>query len=155
MGLISPLLKWRDDRDRLTKLRFDLEDAHDEFQKEITAAKLKHGSEEWERAYAGYDFQCDTIRADIDEIETAALIRRAREWGVPIPPRPFWSEEPVYDDEYWDWSRIHGKYYLSAKGKALLRREAYAEMEMFYKPWLSWAALLISIVSLMFSVLKR
>ncbi len=112
-------------------------------------------AEEWESANSDYFSECDLIQSQIDEIETARIIRRAKAWGVPIPPSPKWSEEPVYDDEYWDWSNIHGKYYLNAKGKALLRREAYTEMEMFYKPWLTWAALAISVISLVFSMLKR
>lgn len=139
----------------MAKLRFDIEALDAKFREEVAAKKLIRNSDEWNLVYGEYDNDRDLLQSEIDEIETANSIRRAKAWGVPIPPRPIWSEEPVYDDNYWDWSRVHGKYYLNAEGKALLRREAYAEMEMFYKPWLTWAALAISIISLVFSILKR
>ncbi|MBP1856850.1 hypothetical protein [Rhizobium herbae] len=153
MGPISSILKWRDDRHRLAKLRFDLEDLDIAFRNKVKVEKLRRGSEEWERAYADFDNYRELYDADIAQLETTNQIRRASAWGVPIPFRPI-SEEPVYDDKYWDWHRPHASYYLSDVGKAFLRRETYAEMEMRSKPWIPWIAIGISVISLLVSLLK-
>ncbi|AVA21591.1 hypothetical protein [Rhizobium sp. NXC24] len=153
MGLLSKLLKWRDDRHRLATLRYDLEDVDAAFRTKMQKEKLRRGSDEWQHAYADYDNQRELLDAEIDQIETQNHIRRARAWSVPIPSRPI-SEDPVYDDKYWIWSRVHGTYYLTDEGKALLRRETYAEIEMRYKPWTTWVAVGISIISLAISIFK-
>ncbi|NTH50923.1 hypothetical protein G6L09_08045 [Agrobacterium rhizogenes] len=154
MGLISPLLKWRDDRHRLAKLRFDLEDVEDKFRRKLEVESLKRGSEKWEKAYADYANDKDQIYAEIDQLETKNLLKRAKVWNVAIPPRPIPLPEPDRDDNYWDWCDVHGCYYLSDEGKELLRHKAYSEMEMFYKPWLSWMAVGISVLSLIISVFR-
>jgi hypothetical protein len=153
MAWIAEIIRWRDDRHRLAKLRFDLEDVEAAFKKKVEAGKLRRGAEGWDEVYGDFDANSESIHADIDEIETRNHIRRAKAWAVPIPHRPI-SQEPVYGDKYWVWCRVHGRYYLNDEGKALLRREANVEMEMFYKPWLSWAALGMSVISLTISVLK-
>jgi hypothetical protein len=153
MGIIAEVLRWRDDRHQLSQLRLDLEDAENEYRNKVQEQKLRRGTDAWDRAYFDYDTHTEFVYAQIDEIETRNAIRRAKAWRVPIPQRPI-SEEPVYDDQYWSWSNPHGRYYLTDKGKLLLRREANIEMEMFFKPWLSWAAVAISVISLTISVLK-
>ncbi|ANM12458.1 MULTISPECIES: hypothetical protein [unclassified Rhizobium] len=153
MGLVAEILRRRDDRYRLAQLRFDLEDAENEFRSKVQEQKLGRGTDAWDRAYFDYDTRREFVYAQIDEIETRNAIERARAWRVPIPQRPI-SEEPVYDDQYWSWSNPHGRYYLTDEGKLLLRREANIEMEMLFKPWLSWGALAISVISLTISALK-
>ncbi|TRB52250.1 hypothetical protein EXN71_31420 [Rhizobium rhizogenes] len=153
MELISSLLKWRDDRHRLAKLRYDLEDVDMAFRRKVQEEKLRRGSDEWDYAYSNYDNERELIDAEIDQIETQNYIRRARAWSVPIPWRPI-SEDPVYDDKNWIWSRVHGTYYLTDEGKALLRRETYAEIEMRYKQWTTWVAVGISMLSLIISLLR-
>lgn len=153
MELVHQQLKrWRD-RGRLKRLRSRLKEDETSFQTKVKTEQLRRGSDEWEEAYRDYENQSELTEGEIEEIETRHYLTRAKAWHVPIPPLPV-SEYRVYDDKYWDWHRVHGRYYLSADGKAYLRRECYAEMEMFFKPWVTWSALGISIISLAFSILK-
>ena len=149
--VISKLLEWRDNRHRLAALRYDLEDSAQAFQRKIIEKNLKRRSDEYEQLYWDHDTNRQLIESEIDQIETKNLIARAKSWGVPIPSRPSSESE---ENIYWYWCRVHGHFYLTDEGKALLRREAYAEMEMRFKPWVTWLALSISVVSLAVSLLK-
>lgn len=49
---------------------------------------------------------------------------------------------------------VHGRYYLTEEATRRIRRDVYNEREMLMKPWLTWLAVLISVISLVVSVLK-
>lgn len=149
--MIKRLLKWRDDRHTLARLKYELEDDDAKFQRAVKEHRLRRGSDEYEKLYWDHDNNRQLTEAEIDAIETKKAIDRAIAWDVPIPPVPRSEDE---DDQYWHWCRVHGRYYLTDEGRALLRREAYAEMEMRFKPWLTWLAIGMSATSLIISVVK-
>lgn len=148
MSLIRKAIHWRDRRWKLAKLRFDIEDRNKEFEIEVASKGLRKGTDEYNYA----DWRCwqDNLlsHSEIDQIETAVLIKRARRWEVPLPTFPDDRDE---GNAHWYWSQPHGAFYLTTEGKMLLRREAYAEMEIRFKPWLSVAAIVISVISLIIS----
>lgn len=149
--MIAKLLKWRDDRHRIAELRFAIEDADKDFRSAVAKRKLRRDSDAYQELYMSAENERELAEAEISDIETENAIRRARAWGVPIPPVPY--QEDV-GDQYWYWCRVHGRFYLNDNGTALLRRESYAEMEMRFKPWLTWLALIMSGISLMYSLWK-
>lgn len=150
MSLIKNVFSWRDRRWQIAKLRFAIEDRRKKFETEVREKKLRKGTEEYE--YADWSCWQDNLidESDIDQIETAVLIERARKWEVPLPTFP---EDRDEGNAHWYWSSPHRAYYLTTEGKMLLRREAYAEMEIRFKPWLSVAAIVISVISLINSFL--
>jgi hypothetical protein len=136
MGIIAEILRWRDDRHQLAQLRFDLEDAENEYRNKVREQKLRRGTEAWDSAYFEYDTHREVVYAQIDEIETRNAIRRAKAWRVPIPQRPI-SEEPVYDDQHWSWSNPHGRYYLLTRENYFFAAKRMSRWRCFISPGLA------------------
>ncbi|MFS8123779.1 hypothetical protein QD336_15280 [Rhizobium sp. BR 250] len=121
------------------------------YRAKLKETKYRRGSKEAEDLYWGYRNDVDLTEASLNELETAAALKRARKWGVPVPHRP---NSEADENDAWNWSSVHFRHYLSTDGKALLRRQCFAEIEMFYKPWATWLAVCISFLSLAISVFK-
>lgn len=149
--MLARLKQWRDDRYRLIQLNYDRESANQAFDQDVAERMLNPSSDEYGSRYAELAVQLDVIDWEIDRIETRRAVARAIYWQVPLPPRPFKRSD---EDEFWLSSSIDGKHYLTEHGKAHLRREIHREWEMWSKPWLSWGAVAISIVSLAVAALK-
>jgi hypothetical protein len=149
MGWLKNLKRFRDERHQLIQLRHGIDRAEQSFREKVEG--LKHADEEYQYHLGEFFHELDMLRAEIGEIETAQMQRSASEWRVPIPARPFRKEEAT---DLWEWHDPHERYYLSENGLSRLRREVYQEWEMWSKPWLSWAAIAISLFSLAISVLK-
>lgn len=149
MGWLGDLKRFRDDRDKLIQLRHQRE-RHLERLNETTAG-LKRNSNDYQIAVSDYFNTVDLVDAEIAKIETAQTLRRAEQWRIPIPQRPYKRDE---DTDFWEWHAVHGRYYLTEEAMRRVRRDVYEEREMWLKPWLSWLAVLISVVSLAVSVLK-
>lgn len=151
MGWISYIRKWNCDRYKIIQLRHQLAHLDAQFEIMKKTSKHKRGSDESEKEYWDHFNNVDLTQSALDEIESRRAIERARYWGVPIPGRPpEWTQE----NDNWDWSTVHYTHYLSEEGKALLRRQCYAEMEMAYKPWATWLAVGASFLSLIISLVK-
>lgn len=151
MGLLESLFEWRDDRNKVAQLNYELQDLEEAFEK--GAEREYQDKREFGYRSAYYDFrhEADTIQAAIDQLETKRSIRRAIRWRVPVPSRPANDEA---DDGYWQWSVPHQCFYLSDTGKTHLRREIALEAELLFRPVLSWGAVCISLLALIVSVLK-
>ncbi|XUY27948.1 hypothetical protein RMR21_006245 [Agrobacterium sp. rho-8.1] len=121
------------------------------YERARTGSKFKPGSVEAQKMYWDHYSDRDLLQADLDEIESRKAIERARHWGVPIPQR-IYKEMETNDD--WDWSSVHYRHYLSEKAKMILRRECAAEIDIYYKPWATWIAVIISFVALLVAVFK-
>ncbi|MFI0843522.1 hypothetical protein [Mesorhizobium sp. IMUNJ 23232] len=148
MGWLESLLRYRNERDELIRLRHGLEYNNATF-KEKTADLSKRSQEYRDAVNEGAN-EHYLMSAEIAEIETAQMLRKAARWRIHVPLRPT-NED---DTEMWEWNVIHGRHYLSEKAMMQIRRDAYQEFEMRSKPWLSWMAILISIISLVVSVLR-
>lgn len=149
--LFEKLARSRDDRVRLAELEYEIEDLIKAFRAEVERRGLKEGTDAYESAYSGFHNDLDLLHAEINQIQTRRLLARAASWLVPIPPRPRAAED---DTEYWWWCRVHGTHYLTDRGRTHLRREVYQEIDLRYRQVPSWAALAISVISLVVSVLK-
>ena len=149
MGLFEKLKRDRDERYNLSQLRYSRERAEEGFKAAV--AGLKPRDEQYQEHRANMFAEIDYTDASIAEIETKMIIRRSLRWKVPIPARPMKEGEP---HDFWTWHEIHGRYYISDKGQSQLRREIHQEWEMWWKPWLSWVAIGISVISLGFSIIR-
>ncbi|TGQ12132.1 MULTISPECIES: hypothetical protein [unclassified Mesorhizobium] len=137
------------DRKMLTELRLE-RDRHLQTLHE-TIDGLKQNSDEYRIAVADYFASVDVVEARMAEIETAQTLRRAEKWRIPTPQRPYKEDEHT---DFWQWHAVHGRYYVTDEAMRRVRREVYEEREMFLKPWLTWFAVLISVISLAVSALK-
>jgi hypothetical protein len=151
MGWLKDLLIWNEDRYKIIQLRHELDRIDAMYAQARKAAGFQPGSQDDNNLYWSFTNDRELTLAELDEIETKTLLRRAKKWNIPIPARPIM---PTEENEYWNWCGPHYRHYLSAMGKTYLRREAFAEMEMYSKPWATWLALGVSGLSLLISVLK-
>lgn len=151
MGILSDIGQWNERRYKMIQARHDLVKLRIDHEQELHEKSLKLGSADYNRLVDEYYHDHQLASADLDELESDHLLRRARRWGVPIRTRPEHGE----DNEEWDWSAMHRRHYLSAQGKSRIRRECFNEMEMFYKPWTTWLAVVISIISLVISIFRH
>jgi len=148
LDLLKDWWQQRMDRQRIIQLRHDIDHLHDCLSKKTEG--LRPRDQEYQHHVAEFFADLDCIRADIAELETKHMKQRATYWRVPIPQRPYKREE---ESEYWEWHDPHGAFYLSENGMKRLRREVHHDWEMWSKPWLSFMAVGISLLSLLISVL--
>ncbi|MBA1139374.1 hypothetical protein [Mesorhizobium neociceri] len=149
MALFGELKRYRDERDALIQHRHNRDSLLERLNE--TTAGLKRNSQEYQIAVGDYFATIDIVDAEIAEIETAQTLRRAGQWRILTPQRPYKEDE---DNDFWEWHGVHGRYYLTEEAMRRVRREVYEEREMRMKPWLTWLAVLISVISLAISVLK-
>lgn len=149
MGAIRRIRKWRDRRHELIQLRHQLEALDRDF---IENSKdLSPQSEEFEALHQSYRAENDVLSAGVRSIQTMIAIERALRWRTELPPRP---ELPDLDNEHWGWNTVVGGYHLTSAGMREIRHAVAFEVELFYKPWLSWIALAVSVFSLIVSLAK-
>lgn len=149
MGTFAGLLKRREEYNRVVQLRYELRDLYNEFRNATEG--LSPGAEDYREKQSAYDNERDLAGAEIDQIQTKHAFQRALYWGIPIPQLP---KEHKLENDFWEWNQVHGRFYLTTGAKASIRRQAYQEMEMMMKPWISWGAIAISVVSLIVAVFK-
>ncbi|WP_172746536.1 hypothetical protein [Neorhizobium sp. T25_13] len=149
MGVGKVLFDWRDRRYRLIQLRLEREKAYEDF---YTRTKgLNRRSEEYESLDGDHQNAVALLSAEIGRLETLDLLRRAYRWRAPVPGHPVLPET---ENEHWAWNRVIGGYHLTTKGMREVRHAVAAEVDLYYKPWLSWAAIAISFLALIVSVFK-
>lgn len=141
----------RDERIELVRLREDEATVLSAFKKQVAEAGAVPASREWRSIHSQFENELSLIRANIGEIETRKTLRMAGKWDVPVPPPPYYSSD---GHPYWSWHGVHARYYINEDGKAFVRREVYAERDMRSRPYLAWAAIAISVVSLAVAALK-
>ncbi|MAY61553.1 MAG: hypothetical protein CML29_05020 [Rhizobiales bacterium] len=149
MSLIRNLRRYRDERHRLIQLGYEIEQNEREYREK--SAGLKRNSEEYQKLLFDLHGERQLIDAQIAQIETEQVIRKANFWRVPIPRYPSNEDQR---DENWDWHSVYGRHFLSVKAVRDIRREVYEEREMWTRPFLSWGAIVISLVSLAIAFLK-
>lgn len=150
MEWFQEIWRYGDERQRLIQLKHQLTDLSEQMRR--TTSGLKTRSEAFQSAISEYGYEADLILSEIAEIETGQALRRAEKWRVPIPKRPF--SEYGQDTDFWEWSSAHGRYYLTDFGLREVRKMVHDEREMMSRPVLSWAALGISVISLIVAALK-
>lgn len=149
MGWIKSISRYRDERDQLIQYRHFREKLESDFK--AATENLRPRDEDYQFRVGEFFAELDSVNAEIAEIETAQMKRRAGIWRIPIPGRP---REDGAEDEFWTWHDVHGRYYISERGMRQLRRDIHEEWEMWWKPWLSWLALGVSLFSLAISIFK-
>lgn len=149
MGWLRDIFKYRDERHELIQRRLDRDEIERHYTEAIAGTNPR--DDEHHTLVAEFFHEMDTINAAIAELETAQIKRRAAKWRIPIPKRPYKDDDA---DDFWEWHYVHGVAYISLKGMSQLRKEIYQEWEMWWKPWLTWVALGLSILSLVFAALK-
>jgi hypothetical protein len=147
--LFEKLGRWRDERNRISALSYEAQNIRDLHRPLIETAKSV-SRDAFGGAIAEMQFELQIPEYEIDRLETSMRLREARRWGVPLPDRPNSGDS----DDYWDYCYSMGDHVLSVKGHKYLRREIANEREIFQKPFLSWAAICISVVSLVVSALN-
>lgn len=150
MAVFKRLATWRDQRNAIAQLNYRIDDLSNDFRSEVAERNLKRGTDEYEQAYGSFRNEYDLSAAEVEAIETLKMLSSGRRWGVPVPRSPTDDHE---DNEYWAWNSIHGRHYLSQNGRRYIRHAVAEEMDILFRPYLSWAAIAISIVSLIVSAL--
>lgn len=151
MGVLSYIRSRVHHREQAAQLRHQIALLDEQYERLKHGKMFKPGSEEGRKQYWDHFNERDLLEAELDELESGRSIERALYWGVPVPPRP---DKQMQINDHWDWSTVHYRHYLNDKGKMVLRRECAIEIEMYYKPWATWIAVIISFVALLVAVLK-
>ncbi|WP_421360272.1 hypothetical protein [Agrobacterium rosae] len=150
MGWIAEVRRYGEERQNLIQLRHSLDDLGRRMSDETAGLKTK--SDAFQKAISTYGHEADLILSEIAEMETRQAIIRAQRWRVPIPQRPYGNRGQ--DTDFWEWSVAHGLYYLTDHGLREVRKMVHDEREMLSRPIITWAALAISVISLIVSALK-
>lgn len=151
MGVIKRIKAWRDMRHEIVQLNYQINGYWAEFNAHVETNDLKDGTDEFEALWAEYRSCREIPEARLAQLQNYRSLRRVDYWDVPLPPRP--SEDRV-DNEYWEWNRIDQRYYLSSAGHRFIRHEVALERDIKFRPILSWAAIIISVCSLLVTFLK-
>ncbi|RWI20334.1 hypothetical protein [Mesorhizobium sp.] len=150
MAVFKRLATWRDQRNAIAQLNYRIDDLSNDFRSEVAERNLKRGSDEYEQAYVTFRNEYDLSTSEVEAIETLKMLSSARRWEVAVPQPPTDDHD---ESEYWSWNSSHGRHYLSQNGKRYIRHAVAEEMDILFRPYLSWAAIAISIVSLIVSAL--
>lgn len=148
-NIFARLYRLRDERNRIAELGYEVEHVREMYEKSIAIAKLD-SPEKYQQEIAAFWSELDISEQEISKLQTIRLLRRSRRWGVPVPDRPQGTDE----NEYWEHCHSVGGHALNVNGQKLLRREIAEEYELYSKPILAWAAIAISVISLVLSVLS-
>ena len=124
-------------------------DSTEMYYEELLKQAGPKGTDSYEGLVSEMFSQLDALLHELKQIETRHRLRVARYWGVPIPPWPDSDKK----NQHWERSPYRA-WVLSDEGHKHLRREIAVEVEIFAKPWLSWGAVVISVVSLVVAAFK-
>jgi hypothetical protein len=149
VGWLTELKRDNEAKHQIFQLQCELEDTSKAMQ--ARTAGMKTGSDEYRQTLAEFSNDASLIIAAMKQIQTDRMLDRASRWNVAYPSPPFGTDD---DTDMWAWHPVHGRHYLTDEGLSHLRREVYREWEMWSRPWLSWGAIAISIVSLLVAIFK-
>lgn len=149
MDLWSRVQRRTQEKAASSQLRHEMQQLTNELRQMEKAQNLKPGAAKYNESLLSLFNAYELVSAKLSAIEHHQAIRRAIRWQVPVPSHKMEG----YADE-WTWHNAHHQYYLNSAGIARIRRECYLEMEMRFKPWLSWIAVCISVVSLLVAIFK-
>ena len=145
MTWLKHLKRYLAERQERNRLLLQLDEAMDEWVRATRDGDIDrrtYGERVSEAKYAMY-----AVQTQIDHHQTKALLRLAIGYGLPIP-----SQIPFRGNE--DWDLRSGMMILNVDAQMKLRREVALERDIRQKPFLSWAAFAISVVSLCISSLN-
>lgn len=145
--LFARLGRYRDERYSIVASENEIEHIRNSYKDPLAEAKLV-SREAFARVFFDMNSELEIYEYEIDKIETSQQLRKARKWGVPVPRRPKLPE----DNYYWSYRSFIGDHVLTSEGQMYLRREIAFELELFFRPVLSWAAIIISVISLSLAV---
>lgn len=151
MDWIKQLLKNNERRQNLIQLKHQLNHLSNEFSARTEGLKI--GSDEFQSLAASYGPDADEIISEIEQLETQRMLEKAERWSIAIPQRPY-GYHNVADTNFWTKNHTHNAYYLTDEAKQIIRRQVFEEREMLTKPILSWAAIIIAVISLLVAVFK-
>lgn len=147
---VKRLNRWNEQRYKLIQLYHERQEIVLGFANDVKG--WEPGSDEYEERLSEWTDLFEMKVGEIGKIETDQAIQRAERWRVPYPPAP--RNGFVMDDQYWDWNGSLGIYILNLEGHKQIRHAVATEMDIKFRPWLSWGALIVSGVSLVVAVLK-
>lgn len=146
MTVHKQLVSWWEGLRRVARLTRAAQDADAALRKayeEAEAKKLK--GDEFEQytgqAWNEYSWSSDAL----EDEHHARLIRRAYRLRVPIPQRTKGSTD-------WEESKT-GRWRLTEGAAHKLRQSVAEEIETRQRPWLNWASVAISVLSLIVAIL--
>lgn len=140
-----------DRRHNLIQLNHEIEDHWKEFGMIVDRDNIDSNSQRYQQLYSEYRSYTEIPEGYRDAILTKVAVERALRWQAPLPPR---DSGNFQDNEYWYWDRVVKRYLLTAAGHRFIRHEIAEEREIAYRPILAWAAIGISFLSLIVSLLK-
>jgi hypothetical protein len=146
--MLKNLMRWRDERLRITSAEHEIERVRELYAPRIAAAKHPPW-DTYHQLVSEMFFELELSQSEIDQVQTNRRLREARHLDVPLPPKPKEGEE----NEDWRYSQVVG-HVLTEEGHRRLRHEIADERELVRKPRLAWAAIVISSVSLLISLLN-
>lgn len=151
MDWIKKIHKNNERRYKLIQLKHELNHLSKTFFEQSEGLKTK--SDEFQSLFADFGANADFIISEIEQLETQQMLEKAEYWSIAIPQRPYGSSDGM-DTHFWKKNYTHHTYYLTDEGKQIIRRQVFEEREMMTKPILSWAAIVIAIISLIVAVFK-
>jgi len=145
---VKRLNRWNEQRYKLIQLYHEREEILNGARKEVEG--IEKDSAEYLERLKSWDPLFRVKHGEIGKIETAQAIRRAHRWRVPYPPTPDQQD----DSEYWVWSPELSTHILTLEGHKLIRHAVATEMDIKFRPWLSWGAFAVSWLSLGVALLR-
>ena len=146
--MLRNIIRWRDERHRIVLAEHEIERVRDRYAPKIAAAK-RPPWDTYHQIVSDMFFELELSQSEIDQVQTSRRLREARQFDVPLPPKPKDGEE----NDDWRYSQVVG-HVLTDEGHRRLRHEIANERELVRKPRLAWAAIVISSVSLLISLLN-
>lgn len=151
MILFNRIRVWRDRRHALIQLNYEIDGYWKEFSEVVTRQGIRENSEEFYNVYHEYKSYAEIPEGQRDLLLTTTALNRAVRWNAAVPPR---ATDPITGNEFWYWDRTVARQLLTREGHRLIRRAIAEEIEIAYRPVLSWAAIAISFLALVVSLFK-
>jgi len=143
------LQSWRDEKFILDQLKAALKEEYYNFDQLLRS---------FERGEVGLKDVVDkekdinVLNLRIQIRHTAKRIRQAAIHGVPIPSKP----QNGTGNKYWDYAVVDQEsfYVLTPIGHRRIKREIMNDWDLWSRPIIAWTALVISVISLIFTLTK-
>jgi len=146
MSVRMSLAHWWNERGKIARLTREAEATSDRLGKAYAEAKEKNlkGIEVQEytaEAWGEYRWASDALEDALSQ----RLVLRAHRLRVPVPQRS-------KDSKDWEESSLY-VWRLTQDAGYQLRKAIAEEVEMRQRPWLNWAATVVSVLSLLVAIL--
>lgn len=99
--------------------------------------------DEKEKLYFERRCECGIVEEEIEERKTQRLIKKASKLDIPIPHRPYSSDD---ENEYWEFGYCMGRAYLNPVGITNIRNAIYATEKQRREAMWFWVTVSVSII---------